>query len=58
MEETRNDYKILVGKSDGKMLVLLGRPRWIILKWVLKKQGVWMRTTLILLRIRSSGGLL
>jgi hypothetical protein len=37
MEEKRNAYRILVGKSEGKRP--LGRPRreWTILKWVLER---------------------
>jgi hypothetical protein len=38
MGETRNVYRILVGKPEYKRP--LGRPRlggWIILKWILEK---------------------
>jgi len=40
MGETRNVYKTLVEKTYGKKP--LGRPRRIILKWILSKYGVKM----------------
>jgi hypothetical protein len=41
MGETRNVYKILVGKSERKKLMEdLGVDGWIILKWILGKR-VW-----------------
>jgi hypothetical protein len=58
MGKTRNAYRILVGKPEGKRP--LGRPRlkWVeIIKMDDKHDGaVW--TGLIWLRIWSSGGLL
>jgi hypothetical protein len=54
----KNEYKILVGRPEGKRL--LGRPghRWECLKWISEEYGVWMWTGFIWLRIRSSGFLL
>jgi hypothetical protein len=40
MGETRNVYKTLVEKTYGKKP--LGRPRRIILKWILSNYGVKM----------------
>jgi hypothetical protein len=37
MGEMKYVYKILIGKSEGKRP--LGRPRRIILKWILGKWG-------------------
>jgi len=55
----RTAHKISAGQPEGK------GPPWnlridmrIILKWILKKEGVRMRIELILIRIRSSDGLL
>jgi hypothetical protein len=48
-----NAYKILVGKSEGK--ILLGR---IILKCILKNYGVSQWTAFNWLRVGSSSGLL
>jgi hypothetical protein len=58
MEETRNAYKILVGKSDGKRQV--GRPkcRWEDNIKIDLKYDMRMRNGFIWLRIRTSGGLL
>jgi hypothetical protein len=36
MGET-NAYRMLVGKPEGKRP--LGRPRWTILKWILRETG-------------------
>jgi hypothetical protein len=59
MGETRNAYRILVGKPEGKRLLesseVGGR---IILKWILELQDRVVWTGLIWLRIRTSGGLL
>jgi hypothetical protein len=55
MGETRNAYRILVGKPEGKRP--LGRPgrRWVDnIKMDLRE--VWIG--LVWLRIRTSGGLL
>jgi hypothetical protein len=55
----RNEYRILVGKPEGKRP--LGKPRRRCVdntKWILERYDgmVWIR--LIWLRIRTSGGLL
>jgi hypothetical protein len=54
MGETRNAYRILMGKPEGKKL--LGRPRC---RWVdnVKMDGMVL-TGLTWLRIGTSGGLL
>jgi hypothetical protein len=59
MGETRNAYRILVGKPEGKRP--LGRPRrrwWTVLKWILERWDgmVWSESNW--LRIGDSGGLL
>jgi hypothetical protein len=59
MGETRNAYRILVGKSEGKSP--LGRPRhrWMDnIKMDLGEIGWNGRTGSNWLRIRTSGGLL
>jgi len=59
MDEMRNAYSTLVGKSTGKGP--LGRC-WcsgrIILEWIVGKQGGKVWTGCIWLRTRISGGLL
>jgi hypothetical protein len=61
MGKTRNAYRILVGKPEGK--IPLGRPRhrWVdSIKMVLREMG-WVGmvgTGLNWLRIGTSGGLL
>jgi hypothetical protein len=44
-EDTRNAYKILTSKSEGKRL--LGTDGRIILKWISEKKGVMMLTGFI-----------
>jgi hypothetical protein len=59
MGETRNAYRILVGKLETKRT--LGRPRcrwWTILKWILERQDGMVWTGSNWLRIGTSGGLL
>jgi hypothetical protein len=59
MGEMRNAHKMLVGQSEGK--IAFGGPsvdERIILKWILKKQGVRVWTRFKWLRIRSSSRLL
>jgi hypothetical protein len=57
MGEKRNEYRILVGKPDGKRL--LGRQRHRrMLKLILERYDGMMWIRLIWLRIGSSGGLL
>jgi hypothetical protein len=55
----RNAYTIVVGKPEGKRLLgRLGVDGRLLLKWILDKQVVMIRTELICLRIGTSGGLL
>jgi hypothetical protein len=56
MGEKGNAYRLLVGKPEGKRP--LGRPRWIILRWILERYDgvVWNR--LVWLRIGTGGKLL
>jgi hypothetical protein len=54
MGKTRNAFSILVVKPKGKR-PLVGR---IILKLILKEQGVTMFTVFIWLRMETSGGFL
>jgi hypothetical protein len=60
MKETRNAYRILVGKPEGKRP--LGRPRrmWVDnIKIDLKRDRMgWLWIRSIWLRIGTSGGLL
>jgi hypothetical protein len=58
MGEMKNEYKILVGKPEGKRL--LGRPRrrWEILECILGKQGGKVWTGCICLSMGTSGGFL
>jgi hypothetical protein len=59
MEETRNAYKILVGKRGGKNYSEdLGVDGRIILKWILGRWGGKVWTGFIWLSIGTSGGLL
>jgi hypothetical protein len=40
----RDEYKMLVGKPEGKRLLGRARRRWrIILKWILRKYGLRCR---------------
>jgi hypothetical protein len=52
--EIRNKYGISVGKPEGKPVDVDGR---IILRWMLKEQGVSVWTAYSWLRIWPSGGL-
>jgi hypothetical protein len=61
MGETRNEYRILVGKPEGKRPLGNPRRRWVDnIKMDLREIG-WngmVRTGSNWLRIRTSGGLL
>jgi hypothetical protein len=37
MEERRNAYRLLVGKSEGKRPLGTPRSGWKILKWILER---------------------
>jgi hypothetical protein len=58
MEEKRGEYRVLVGKSDGKSS--LGKPsrRWEDILICICKKGGWGRTGLIWFRIGTGGGVL
>jgi hypothetical protein len=57
--ETRNAYRILVGKSEGKRPLARPRRRWVDnIKMDLREIGWDGRTGSNCLRIRTSGGLL
>jgi hypothetical protein len=59
MVEMRSEYKILVGKPEGKRpLGRLRLYRRIIIERILKKQFGGRRSAFICLRIGTSGGLL
>jgi hypothetical protein len=53
MEEKRNAYRILVGKSEGKRPLGRLRHRWEDLR---QDEVIWIE--FMLLRIGTSGGLL
>jgi hypothetical protein len=56
----RNVYKVLAGETEVErpLLRYIGVNVGILLKWILKKQGVRMWAGFIWLRIGTSGGLL
>jgi hypothetical protein len=57
--DMRSEYKILVGKLEGKNhSEERGVNGKIILKWILGKQGGKVWTGCILFKILSSGGLI
>jgi hypothetical protein len=57
MGETRNAYRILVGKPEGKRPLGRPRPMWrTILEWILEGYDGMVWTGLIWLRIGTSGG--
>jgi hypothetical protein len=59
MAETRNSYKMLVEKPEGKRQLGKNRHRGeVLLKWILRKYGVMLWTGLNWLTIGTSGGLL
>jgi hypothetical protein len=56
MGYTRNAYKILVGKPQGKKPLVRPRRRWrLILEWITEMDEEAL-TGFIWLRVRSSGG--
>jgi hypothetical protein len=51
MGEMRNEYRILVGKPEGKRPLEIRWRGWEDgIKWISKKQGMRMRTGFILFR--------
>jgi hypothetical protein len=59
MGKTRNEYKIFVGKLEGReFLEVLGAHGRNTLKWILQKQGGKVWTGFMWLRIGASCGLL
>jgi hypothetical protein len=59
MGAMRNEYKVLVGKPEGKRPLESSRHSGrILLKCILEKWGGRMRTGLIWYRIGTSSGLL
>jgi hypothetical protein len=58
MNETRNTYKITVGRSEENHLGDLGIDERILLKWVLEKWGWMVWVTFIWLRIGPGSRLL
>jgi hypothetical protein len=59
MGEKRNDYRLLVGKPEGKRLLRRARRRWVDnIRMHFGKIGWVMWTGLVWLRIGASGELL
>jgi hypothetical protein len=58
MGETRNAYRILVGKLERKRPLDLGVGGKIILEWILETQGRKVQTRFIWLRKGTSGQVL
>jgi hypothetical protein len=61
MGEKRNEYKLLVGKSEGRRPLRLGRPRYTLVDNINIDLGemVWLIWTgLVWVRIGTSGELL
>jgi hypothetical protein len=56
--DTRDAPRILVGKRERKILGNIGMSGRIILKWILNKLAVRMRTEFTWLKVRTSGVLL